>query len=214
MVVALKKKDLWMASIVCQTTLKAVLLVYRCTDWRHELLFLTTVFQMDPCLLLSSGVSRTYELVTSVLPQKSHWLEGLLPTPTKQREKKKRGMIRHGEENDQKFIYSVCCSFLCKHDNIEWLSRRTRRPLNIHHVRKLCETFLHTRPEQTLPLSQRARSACFVRTSWITHVLTHVMQIKCLQCAGGMDDDSSTYLTVTASGTCSNPGVCTETFFT
>lgn len=35
-------------------------------------IFLTTVFHMDPCLLLSSGVSRTYELVTSVLPQKSH----------------------------------------------------------------------------------------------------------------------------------------------
>lgn len=42
---------------------------------------LTTVFQMDPCLLLSSGVSRTYELVTNVLPEKSHWLDGLLPTP-------------------------------------------------------------------------------------------------------------------------------------
>lgn len=47
-------------------------------------LFLTTVFQMDPCLLRSSGVSRTYELVTNVLPQKSQWLVELLPTPAGQ----------------------------------------------------------------------------------------------------------------------------------
>lgn len=46
---------------------------------------LTTVFQMDPCLLLSSGVSLTYELVTSVLPQKSQWLLALLPTPVTQK---------------------------------------------------------------------------------------------------------------------------------
>ena len=48
--------------------------------------FLTTVFQMDPCLLLSSGVRRTYELVTNVLPEKSHWA----PTPARQADEKTR----------------------------------------------------------------------------------------------------------------------------
>lgn len=59
---------------------------------------LTTVFQMDPCLLLSSGVSRTYELVTNVLPEKSHWLDGLLPTPN----------IQHSVQLDDKYVQHTC----------------------------------------------------------------------------------------------------------
>lgn len=60
---------------------------------------LTTIFQMEPSLLRSSGVNRTYWLVTNVLPQKSHWLEELVPTPAKHDETDHTTQKSHGIGN-------------------------------------------------------------------------------------------------------------------
>lgn len=147
----------------------------------HSMSFLTTVFQMDPCLLRSSGVSRIYELVTNVLPQKSQWLVELLPTPARQtgdwpahmRPTTKVSSSCHKLSQATKLCRVYCA--LSKY----WVVFDFRQPCQALSRHWQAPDISFSSPFVHTPWANMSTSClclmwcCTILSSWITDILTH-----------------------------------------